>query len=364
MIHLDLSQLLLDPRQSGIQRAERALIRHWPRDVPLAPCVFDAESGAMRGLPAGLLEALRGEPAAGGVAAELARLRRFCRPGAIVRPERLLTAELFLDAGRAAYYARRRAPSYWVVYDFLPWLQPDWFGTGAAGRLMPYVHALRHVSHLAFISERTRVDCAERVLRRPQPGPVIPMGADGLGLERQFFAPGRQSFVMLGTIEPRKNAAAAIRAFKALWAQGVEAELVMIGLLPPDAVAERALIRSVSGDARFRHLQDLPDAGVREALRRARAMVFPSQGEGYGIPPMEALHAGIPVIVAADLPALAGHSARGVLALDPVDPGTIAAAVRAMLDDATARRLWEEAAGLRIPGWAEFAQGVARWVQA
>ena len=363
MIHLDLSQLLIDPRQSGIQRAERELIRHWPASVPLAPCVFDPDTRQMRALPAGLLDALRAEPAPGGVPAELARLRRFSRPGSVVQPDRLLSAELFLDPGRAEYYVRRAAPSFWLVYDFLPWLQPDWFGVGAAARLMPYIRALRHVPHLAFISDRTRDDCATRILRRPQPGPVIPMGADGLGLERQRFDPARRSFVMLGTIEPRKNAAAAIRAFKALWQGGVDAELVMIGILPPDAAEERALIQSVAGDRRFRHMENLPDAGVRDALRQARAMVFPSQGEGYGIPPMEALHAGIPVVVSADLPALAGHPAHGTVALAPVNPETIATAVRRLLDNTEACRLWDEAATLRIPGWGEFAARVARWTE-
>ena len=63
MIHLDLSQLLADPRQSGIQRAERELIRHWPSGAPLVPCIFDPGPGQMRALPSGLLDALRAEDA-------------------------------------------------------------------------------------------------------------------------------------------------------------------------------------------------------------------------------------------------------------------------------------------------------------
>ncbi len=373
-IHLDISQLVLDPRRSGIQRAERELIRHWPGPARLKPCRFDPATGTLHELPDSILRALCEDAPPGGVAAEQARLERHLRPGRPARPERLLNAELFLDPGRAAYYRAFPDPAglYWLIYDFLPWLHPDWFGPGSSTRLMPYIHALLAVPNLAFISAQTRDDHARRIARRPGhcpgsgpgPGRVIPMGGDGLGLEPQRFDPARRRFVMLGTIEPRKNAAPAMRAFQLLWRQGIDAELTMIGATSPDAAAELALLAGMAGEPRFRHLRDLPDAGVREALRGARAMLFPSEGEGYGIPPMEALHAGIPVIVSAGLPALAGQAAAGQIRLDRVTPETIADAVRALLNDGEARRLWDQAGGLRVPGWADFARGVAEWVQA
>ena len=49
-VHLDISQLLLDPRRSGIQRAERELIRHWPGPAPLVPAGSTPRSGEMRGI--------------------------------------------------------------------------------------------------------------------------------------------------------------------------------------------------------------------------------------------------------------------------------------------------------------------------
>ena len=204
---------------------------------------------------------------------------------------------------------------------------------------------------------------AERVTRRAEPGPVIPMGADGLGLEPQTFRPARRDIVMLGTIEPRKNAAMAMRAVQSLWQTGVDVTFTLIGHARPDAAAEQALLRAMRPDPRFRHLENLPDAGVQDALRQARILLFPSEGEGYGIPPMEALHAGMPVIVAASLPALRGMDGAGQIRLDPVTPATIADAIRRVLDDNAARDLWAGAATIRPPGWRDFARGVAAWVQ-
>lgn len=363
-IHLDISQLIQDPRRSGIQRSERELIRHWPGPARLVPCRFDATTMQMQELPHAVLEILCDDAPDGGVRAELARLQPHLCTTKVVMPDRLLSAELFLDPLRAAYYRHSRSRTFWLVYDFLPWLDPDWFGTGAAVRLMPYLQCLRSVGSLAFISARTRDDCSARILRRPCEGPVIPMGGDGLGLEKQGFDPVRRNFVMLGTIEQRKNAAPAMRAFRELWREGADAPLVMIGATSPDASDELELLGAMAADHRFRHLRNLSDAGVRDELRHARALVFPSEGEGFGIPPMEALHAGVPVIVSAGLPAIAGRPDLGQIRLSAITPNTIASAVRVLLDDAAAARLWADASRLHVAGWAEFARGIADWVQA
>ena len=104
IVHLDISQLVLDPRRSGIQRAERELIRHWPGPATLTPCRFMPETGQLHELPSRVLGLLCEDAPDGGLDAELARLARHIKPGRIARPTRLLSAELFMDPLRAAYY--------------------------------------------------------------------------------------------------------------------------------------------------------------------------------------------------------------------------------------------------------------------
>ena len=365
-VHLDVSQLVFDPRRTGIQRAERELIRHWPGPAPLIPCCFNPATGDLHELPGSLLEALCADAPEGGMPEEVRRLAPHAVPGRPVRREgmRLLSAELFQDPARAAFYHALDAPGvHWLVYDFLPWLHPDWFGPGAVRPLMPYLRALRSVPNLAFISQQTRDHYARRIARAPQDGPVIPLGGDGLDLGKQPFAPESRNFVLLGTIEPRKNAVPVMRAFQRLWQEGADAGLLVIGALPPEAPAEIALVQELHAYPRFQHLEHVSDAVLREALTHARALLFPSEGEGFGIPPMEALHAGIPVVVSARLPALDGLPDLGQIRLDPVSVDSIAAAVRRLLDDAEARRLHEEAAGMPVAGWRDFAAAAAAWVQ-
>lgn len=363
-VFLDVSKLVDDPRRSGIQRAERALIRFWPGDDTLVLCRYDGRGGVLRTLKHETAALLCADAAPGGPDEERALLAPYlARPGAVVPADaRLLCAELFDHPGRAAYHQAAGPRAHWLVYDFLPWLHPEWFPAGPANRLMPFLRAMGSVRR-AYISAATRADAA-RLFRRPQDGPVVPLGADGLRLEPQRFDPVRRDVVLLGTIEARKNAAAAVAAFRTLWAEGCDVRLVLVGAVEPDALIEQALLRELAGEPRLVLRGVLSDADLCAAFRTARALLFPSQGEGYGLPPIEALAAGMPVIVAADLPATRDLPALGQIRLPVPDPAAIASAVRTLLDDAAAARLWQEAATLRLPGWGDFAGAVADWVGA
>ena len=367
MLYLDLSQFVSEPRLTGIQRAERSLIRHWPGPSAIHPCAYDPGTNTLRTLPAELLPAIAQESKTGGLETEARRLAPYFKLGAPIdlKGARILCAELFSDAARAAYYEDQRhspAEAYWLVYDFLPWLRPGWFSIGAPRYMMPYLQALRTIPNVAFISRQVRDDYLDRVVRLPGAGPIFPMGADGLGLERQSWHPSRQHIVMLGTIEARKNTLPALKAFQRLWAEGATVGFTLIGEISAHAREEYALIQSMSGQPLFRHLMDLPDEGVRTELRTARCVLFPSEGEGYGIPPMEALHAGIPAIVAASLPALNGLPSYGQLRLKAVTIDTVAAAIRHVLNDNAAAFLWAGAAQLSVPTWAGFAADIAKWL--
>ena len=362
MIRFDISKLVDEPRRSGIQRVERELIRHWPDRTALLPCRFDSSIGELRALPTGVLDILCADAPPGGMAAERAQLAPLlATPGPVVPRDdsTLFAAELFDDPARAAFHQAEAAHAAWLVYDFLPWLRPEWFPAGPANRLMPYLHAMRSVARRSFISDATRRDCAT-LFARDEPGPVLPLGADGLGLEPQSFSPARRDIVMLGTIEARKNAAAAIAAAELLWQEGITFRLVLIGAVEPDALAEQGMLRRLAADPRLLALGPAPDDIVRHHLRHARVLLFPSQGEGYGLPPMEALFCGIPVVVAADLPALDGLPTAGQIRL--TDATKLSDALRTVCDDDRAAQLWSDAADLQLGTWRVFAEGVARWL--
>jgi glycosyltransferase involved in cell wall biosynthesis len=371
-IFLDITELAGNPLRTGIQRVEREIIRHWPGPAALVPCRFDASSGGFVRLAQPVFEIL-GSSAAPPGAAERELLSPLLTPLGPISPEDLsgglFNPEVFYDSARAAAYRRIcRRPDVkvsWLLFDFLPYLRPQDYPSGTARSCMHYLRALRDIPRVSFISELTKIEYTNRIARSDRAaGPHCPLGGDGLDMEKQTFRPERTSFAYIGTIEPRKNVAVIMEAFELLWASGVDAELTVIGRHDSRATREVAVFQRVRHDPRFKYLGHASDATVRDTMREVRATLFISSVEGFGIPPYESLHAGVPVIATAGLPSLELLPPVGRVIVDAITPQAVADAVRAMLDDQNAARLWSEAAQLRIPTWREFATTIGAWVQA
>ena len=372
-IHLDVSEIVANPLRTGIQRVEREAIRHWPGPVPLRPCCVD-RTGRLLALPDAVLGILCADDDLGTAQAREAERQALQALVAAAEPvdpsdlSRLLNLELFFAAARAEAHLRIAATGVkvmWLLHDFLPFLRPELFTPGTTKYCMHFLRGLRSAGHLAFVSEQTRQDYAARVARTisvGDAGPVISLGANGLKLERQSFSPDRRDFVSIGTVEPRKNTTAMLNAFASLWQQGRNVRLVVAGGLSVDATEARAFFGRYQGDPRLVVLEQPPDEAVRRVLRCARALVMPSEAEGFGLPPYEALCAGIPVVASKRLPSV-GLMPAGAMALDRMDPGSIAAAVESLLDDAVAARLWDAAAQVRLPTWADFGRNLADWAR-
>ena len=216
---------------------------------------------------------------------------------------------------------------------------------------------------MAFLSQQTRDDYERRIARRAPPSagwPVLDPGADGLGLERQRFTPGRRRFVSIGTLEARKNTAALLDAFSLLWARGVDAELTIAGRVGPDAAGVRDF--AAQQGQRVTLLEQATDEDLRRVLRQARAVIMPSEAEGFGLPPYEALHAGIAAVASMRLPSTAAM-VSGAMLLERMDATSMADAIERMLIDDVATHYWEGAAALDLPTWGDFGRELTAWAR-
>jgi glycosyltransferase involved in cell wall biosynthesis len=142
--------------------------------------------------------------------------------------------------------------------------------------------------------------------------------------------------ITLSTIEPRKNLPAMVRAFDAVAAEERDLHLVMVG---PDGwgVEEfhAALAAAKHGD-RVHRIGYVAKEERADLLAGATALAYPSIYEGFGLPPLEAMQSGVPVVAsnAGPIPEVLGDAA---LLPDPHDDDSIADALRRIVSDSELR---------------------------
>jgi glycosyltransferase involved in cell wall biosynthesis len=271
----------------------------------------------------------------------------------LVLPLGARRSELLLSPANMAPLAGRG--NVVVIHDLAPFHEPDWFGSayGAWHRaLIPRI--ARRARLVIAPSEFVRGELIELLSldpRRlqaiapgvdaafadpPSPGPVLRR----LGLEQPYV-------LALGTDSPRKNLGLLDRMAPALADAGLGVAIAGSG--------RYYLSSSTPGGAR--RLGYVPDADLPALYAGASAFAMPSLYEGFGLPCVEAMAAGTPV-VAADRAALPEACGGAALLVDPDDADAFAAALiraagpeRERLADAGRAR----AAGL---SWARSAESV------
>lgn len=369
MIYADITEFLSNPMGTGIQRTVREIFAHWPDGLPA--CYFDASINDLRAVAPDALEAVLDNSRTIGSKEKAAKAAEIisAAPGAVIDAESsVLIPELFFDHARCAFYAQRikRHPSrsLAIVYDLLPWTHPAQFGITDRRPYEPYFNLILSMEYTAHISRETKEEYERSGgNKRRLPLPILHLGADGLSIEKQAFRPDRKTFVCLGSIEARKRQNDILRAFAQLWGEGIDAELIFVGRtvdhgdrsLGPMIEAAKVLY------PHFKHYEAASDDDVAAILETARATIMVSTLEGYGLPPVESLHAGIPVIVSDTMPSTRRLPSLGQIRVEPWNPGQIAVAVKRLLDDDVARSLWNDAAGLSLPTWQDTARQVNDW---
>jgi glycosyltransferase involved in cell wall biosynthesis len=168
---------------------------------------------------------------------------------------------------------------------------------------------------------------------------------------------------VVSTIEPRKGHLQVLKAFEQHWNQGHKVPLVFVGRKGWLSENQLELLERLNQEQPlFTWHADLRDPQVREVILKSRATIYLSQHEGYGLPPMESLALGKPVIVSPTIPSIAMIPPFGQIRLSEVTPETIQAAVLELTNNNRARELTEEIANLELATWDSVSRNCAEWI--
>ena len=235
------------------------------------------------------------------------------------------------EAARTGLYARWREAGVrinFMVHDVLPVLRPEFFPPGAEREFADWLRTVgREADSLVCISAAVAGETRDWLLA-DAPGRTLPQlsvlhhGADisasqpsrGLPPDADSVLAGLRSaptFLMVGTVEPRKGHLQALDAFEALWAQGIDVRLAIVGGegwkgLPDSArrtipAVVKRLRRHPELNRRLVWLQGISDEYLDQVYAASTCLLFASEGEGFGLPLIEAARHGVPLL-ARDLP--------------------------------------------------------------
>ena len=279
----------------------------------------------------------------------------------------LLTAELFSEGERPGFWRflqERPCRLAAVFADAIPLRHPQITWPQSVARHPEYLKMLAAFDRVWAISEASRRDLVE--FWRWQGG-VVRATADAIALGADFdrrprtaalTVPPAARLLCVGILEPRKNQLFLLDVCEALWADGLEFDVHVVGRVNPHfgrpiAVRLSALQKT---QPRLHYHAAASDALMDRLYSEVRATAFPTIAEGCGLPVLESLWKGRPS-VCSDLPVLREIAAAGgCLTAAPGDRLAWTAALRTVLTDDTAwQRLAAEAAARPLPIWADTA---------
>lgn len=170
---------------------------------------------------------------------------------------------------------------------------------------------------------------------------TIPLGVNTAGpgeISLGWYLAGNKRYILaLGTVEPRKDLPTLVEAFSEVAANDAEVSLVIAG---PDGWGSEALSRALERSAyrhRIRRLGWVNETERWALLRGATVLAYPSRYEGFGLPPLEAMSVGTPVVATAvgSLPEILGDAAWLV---EPTDVSALAQALDEVLNSSEVQR--------------------------
>jgi glycosyltransferase involved in cell wall biosynthesis len=272
-----------------------------------------------------------------------------------------------------------------VVHDVIPRLFPEYQGNWRKWWYWRSVEqGIRHASSIIAVSEATQNDLVEFGINRdqivvayPDTAPIFlhqpSLETAQAVLEKYALEPGY--LYHGGGLEVRKNTERLLLAYKLLVEkeksgamQCVVPLLVISGKIFSEsnvlATPVRSIIKKLALEDRVRLLDFVPEEDLPALYQNALFFVYPSLYEGFGLPVLEALRMGTPVLTS-DVSSLPEVAHDAALYIDPESVSSIASGMERLITDAALRETLQELGLKQLPrfSWKQFLQVVMQVVK-
>jgi alpha-1,3-rhamnosyl/mannosyltransferase len=290
-------------------------------------------------------------------------LKRFFRP--MIRTLRQAgggrftpSADLYWEPNHIFEPAIRARIRVLTVHDLSTRRFPEWHPPKRLERFeAAFLDAIHSADHLVTVTRAVRSELQELEGIDPERISVIPNGIDhhlfrpeaeaAASLPDSRLRPGRY-ILFVGTIEPRKNLSLLLDAHQSLPTETRrEFPLVVAG---GDGWKSEQLRRRIEEDPCCFRTGFVGNAALPGLYRGATVLVYPSHYEGFGLPPLEAMACGCPVI-ASSIPPHREVLGEAALFCDPSDPAGLAASIGSLLASKSLQNHYREAGIRRAEGF-------------
>ena len=308
---VDISELVERDVRSGIQRVVRSILQellaHPPAGYRVEPIYATADRGYCYARQFTLRFLACSETILADDPVEFQSGDLFL--GLDLQPQVVQVQQVFYQQLR-----NRGVQVQFVVYDLLPILLPTAFFADAENAHQSWLRVVAESKGAICISKAVADELKEWLRENgPTRQRKFKIGWFHLGADIENSGPTRDmpeeahsclaqladrpSFLMVGTIEPRKRHAQALAAFEQLWAQGKDVNLVIVGKQGwmVESLIERLLVHPEL-KARLFWLQGISDEFLKAVYDASTCLIAASEGEGFGLPLIEAARHGLPII--------------------------------------------------------------------
>jgi glycosyltransferase involved in cell wall biosynthesis len=360
-------------KPGAAREAINQIRKHWGEDdEPGTDKHFLDVVAAIDGMPAAAKRVSKGRK--GQYAEALAWIGRHGVPLGYAPGDFLASGGIYLNVSqfplefdRFFRWSHRRPDidNVFFLHDILPLETPEYFRPSEYPRHRRRLETLARRGRAAIVSTKVVRDSLMRRLgvlgRRDMPILVAPLPPDPIFSQKASTENAdarRPYFVICGTIEPRKNHSLLLHIWRDIVTRLGEMapKLVVIGMRGWENEHVIDLLERCPGlRDHVIEASGLTTPSVKQLLLGARALLMPSFAEGYGLPIVEALALGVPVI-ASDIPVFREIGGGRLLTIDPTDgPGWRAAICSFAADDSPQRQdLLDRNDNYIAPEWTSF----------